>query len=186
LMVANDMRRNPWKGFRTAYTAFEQLWAQKRQRPLLVLVVGDSSADETLGNVTIRYVPYVRDRATLARYYQAADLFLNASRAETFNLTIMEALACGLPVIATAVGGTPEQISTWPDANADEANGILVPAGDSAAMAGAVTRMLDDEDLRRALGQNGSRRAARDFDYDGQVDRYLTYYRDIIDGSTTS
>jgi glycosyltransferase involved in cell wall biosynthesis len=180
LMVANHIRRSPWKGFLAAHAAFEQLSAQNRQKPLLVLVVGDSPAEEHLGDVTIRYLPYVTDRSDLARYYQAADLFLNASTAETFNLTIIEALACGLPVVATAVGGTPEEINSWPGAGEKDANGILVPAGDSSAMALAIAQLLDDEPLRHTLGQNGARRAASEFDFNLQAAKYLDYYREII------
>ena len=180
LMVANEIRRSPWKGFPAARVAFEQLSAQKRQEPLLVLVIGDSPAEEYMEDVTLRYLPYLKDRSQLARYYQAADLFLNASWAETFNLTIIEALACGLPVVATAVGGTPEQINPWPDATENDANGILVPAGDSSAMALAIARLLDDDTLRHVLGTNGARRAANEFDFNLQVEKYLAFYRDII------
>lgn len=181
LMVANGMRRNPWKGFQVAHQAFSTLSGQGRQKPLLVLVIGDSAAEEKLGNVTIRYVPFLRDQASLARYYQAADLFLSASIAEVSPLSIMEALASGTPVVATAVGGVPEQITSWPLAAADSANGILVPSGDSAAMADAMTRLLDDELLRQALGRNALQRARAEFDFDVQVERYLAYYREIID-----
>jgi glycosyltransferase involved in cell wall biosynthesis len=122
----------------------------------------------------------VKDRTTLANYYQAADLFLNASSAETFNLTIIEALACGLAVVATAVGGTPEQITSWPENNVDRANGMLVPAGDSTAIADAIARLLDDEPLRHALGEKGARRAMKEFDFNRQAAKYLEYYREII------
>jgi glycosyltransferase involved in cell wall biosynthesis len=179
-MVANDIRRSQWKGFPVAYAAFEQLSAQKRRKPLLVLAIGDSLAEERRGDVTIRYLPYVNDRTTLANYYKAADLFLNASWAETFNLTILEASACGLAVVATAVGGTPEQIASWPENNVDRANGMLVPPGDPTAMADAIARLLDDELLRRALGENGARRAANEFDFNLQAAKYLEYYREII------
>jgi glycosyltransferase involved in cell wall biosynthesis len=181
LMVANNMRHNPWKGFRTAKRAFARLSAQKRQMPLLVLVIGDSAAEEKLEGLTIRYIPYERDQTTMARYYQAADLFLSTSRAEVWGLAITEAMACGLSVVATAVGGTPEQINSWPHAAADIANGILVPSGDSAAMAAAVTRLLEDKVLRQALGGNALQRARAEFDFDVQVERYLAYYREIID-----
>jgi glycosyltransferase involved in cell wall biosynthesis len=180
LMVANDIRHNPWKGFSDAHAALEQLSARKRQKPLLVLVIGDSPAEEYLGDVTIRYLPYERDRAVLARYYQAADLFLNASIAELWGMVITEALACGIPVVATDVGGVSEQVISWPENSLDSANGVLVPGGDSTAMADAITRLLDDEPMRQVLGENGTRRTANAFDLNHQAAKYLAYYREII------
>jgi len=55
--------------------------------------------------VHIQFVPHTLDQRRVADYYRAADLYLHAARAETFPNTILEAMACGTPVIATAVGG---------------------------------------------------------------------------------
>jgi glycosyltransferase involved in cell wall biosynthesis len=145
-----------------------------------VLVIGDSPAEERFGGLTLRYLPYLSDQAALARYYQAADLLLSASIAEVWGLAITEAMACGLPVVATAVGGVPEQVISWPESGLEGATGMLVRPGDPAAMAGATARMLDDDNLRQSLGQNAARRAREEFDFNVQVDRYLAYYREII------
>ncbi len=73
------------------------------------------------------------------------DVFVSASRSEAFPLAVLEAMAHGLPVVATAVGGVPEQI-------ADGESGLLVPTEDPTAIAAAVVRLLDDADLRARLG----------------------------------
>ncbi len=179
LMAANGMRSNPWKGFAAAQQAFSLLSAQDRRPPLLVLVLGDSSPEERDGNVTIRYVPFISDRASLAAYYQAADLFVSSSIAEVWGLTITEAMACGIPVVATAVGGVPEQVLSWPERTANGANGILVQPGDAPALADAVARLLDDTLLRQQLGSNAAQHAKETFDFNQQVARYLAYYREI-------
>ena len=80
------------------------------------------------------------------------DLFVLPSLYEGMPLSILEAMGAGLPVIATAVDGTPEVVE-------DGETGLLVPPADPAALARAVVRLLDDRALAVRLGQNGRARA---------------------------
>jgi glycosyltransferase involved in cell wall biosynthesis len=84
----------------------------------------------------------------LAATYAAADLLVHASRAETFGMVVTEALARGVPVLATAVGGLPEALGHAPDG---ERPGLLVPPDDPPALATALGRWLDEPDLRHRL-----------------------------------
>ncbi|MFN2135608.1 MAG: glycosyltransferase [Candidatus Promineifilaceae bacterium] len=173
LTVANRVRSNPWKDFSTAHQALAIVAQQKPSAPLLVLCVGDQAAEQTLGRVTIRYVPPIEKREIMALYYQAADLYLNSSKIESFSLAILEALACGVPVVATAVGGTPEQITSWPEHDPYQANGMLVAPGDASAMAQAIEALLANQTLRQDLGRNAAKSVS---DLSQQVDSYLNYY----------
>jgi glycosyltransferase involved in cell wall biosynthesis len=83
-------------------------------------------------------------REGVLRLFRAADASLLASAWENFPHTVVEALAVGAPVIATAVGGVPEVVR-------DGENGLLVPPGDPAALAEAIRRFFGDEELRRRL-----------------------------------
>lgn len=80
--------------------------------------------------------------------YASADLVLLASHAETYGMVVTEALARGLPVLATAVGGVPEALGTTPDGSVP---GLLVPPGDVAEFAGALRGWLAEPELRRRL-----------------------------------
>jgi glycosyltransferase involved in cell wall biosynthesis len=91
--------------------------------------------------------------ADLAAAYARADLVVLASRAETYGMVVTEALARGIPVLATAVGGLPETLGRAPDGSLP---GLLVPPGDPAALAGALRRWLGDAGVRTGL-----RRSAR-------------------------
>jgi glycosyltransferase involved in cell wall biosynthesis len=86
--------------------------------------------------------------------YAAADLLVLASHAETYGMVVTEALARGLPVLATDVGGVTEALGHGDDGTRP---GLLVPPGDPAALAAALRRWLGDADLRERL-----RRAARE------------------------
>jgi glycosyltransferase involved in cell wall biosynthesis len=129
--------------------------------------------------------PYQKDPEVVAPYYQAGDLYLHAARAETFPNTILEALACRTPVVATAVGSIPEQVKGLELAEGQsqaaklnrygtgEATGILVPAGDAAVMAVGIERLMNDHSLRGRVGENATRDARERFDLQRQVNSYL-------------
>ena len=81
--------------------------------------------------------------------YARADLFVTASRGETYGMVVTEALAHGIPVLATRVGGLPEALGHTPGERTRP--GMLVPPGDAVALAGAIQQWLGDPRLRRRL-----------------------------------
>jgi glycosyltransferase involved in cell wall biosynthesis len=86
--------------------------------------------------------------ADLARSYDAADVLVLPSRAETYGMVIAEALARGLPVVAAEVGGVPEALGNGVNGARP---GLLVPPGDPAALRDALRTWLEDAGLRRRL-----------------------------------
>jgi N-acetyl-alpha-D-glucosaminyl L-malate synthase BshA len=105
-----------------------------------------------------------------------ADLFLLPSETESFGLAALEAMACGVPVIASAVGGLPEVI---PEGEV----GFLCPLGDVEAMAEAARRLLGDADLHRRLSLAARRLAETRYRVEPAVDRYVALYRRVLGGS---
>jgi glycosyltransferase involved in cell wall biosynthesis len=89
----------------------------------------------------------------LERLFGSSDLLVHPSRAETYGMVVAEALAHGLPVVASDVGGVPEALGRTPSGRP----GLLVPPGDAGALGGALRRWLGDGPLRSRL-----RAAARD------------------------
>jgi glycosyltransferase involved in cell wall biosynthesis len=127
----------------------------------------------------------------VARYCQAADVYLHLARADTFPTTVIEALACGTPVVATAVGGIREQICNLPGVltatDADDvpdATGVLTPPGDAEFAAAAVMALGANRAIRGALGRNAVRDARARFDVQRQIACYLEWYGAIIESRT--
>lgn len=104
----------------------------------------------------------------------ASDLCALASSWEGSPVALMEALAAGLPAVATAVGGVPELV-------ADGETGLLVPPGDSRRFAAALSRLLSDPSLRAAMGRAAARSAGR-FDARNMIDGYAALFRKVAAG----
>jgi glycosyltransferase involved in cell wall biosynthesis len=98
------------------------------------------------------------------------DAFVLSSNSEGTSMSVLEAMASGVPVVATAVGGTPALVEGG-------RSGVLVPPGDEAALAGAIGTLLDDGDRRRALSVRGRERVVRDYSEQTMCERYLALYR---------
>ena len=107
----------------------------------------------------------------LARFYQAADVLAMPSRSESFGLVAAEAQACGLPVVASRIGGIPYVVS-------DGASGFLVKPGDTTDLAAALSRVLGDPHLASALGRGGIEYSAQ-FSWQATADRLLELYAGI-------
>lgn len=102
-----------------------------------------------------------------------ADLFLLPSEHESFGLVALEAMACGVPVIATSHGGTTELVENG-------VSGFLVDPDDGEAMAATARRVLDDSALAARVGAAARRRAVECFSETAVVDRYESLYRELL------
>jgi phosphatidyl-myo-inositol dimannoside synthase len=101
----------------------------------------------------------------LKSLYVRADIFVMPSRQEGFGLTFLEAMALGKPVIAGDYGGTPEVVQ-------DEVSGFLVDPGDLKGLASRLVQLLQDEPLRRKLGEKGRRRVEEYYTFKGFRERF--------------
>ncbi|MFD6753013.1 glycosyltransferase family 4 protein [Micromonospora gifhornensis] len=106
----------------------------------------------------------------LAAAYAAADLLVHPSRGETYGMVVTEALARGIPVLATAVGGLPDALGHV----GGERPGVLVPPEQPAALADALRRWLDDATLRARLRRTAARRRSTLDDWTSTITRITT------------
>jgi colanic acid/amylovoran biosynthesis glycosyltransferase len=106
-------------------------------------------------------------------WWQRAAIAALTSDSEGMPVSLMEAGACGVPAVATAVGGVPELVD-------DEITGLLVPAGDAPALAAALERLLRDAGLAARLGASARRRIEQSFSIADQVDRLLSLWAEVV------
>lgn len=109
----------------------------------------------------------------IAQWYQVLDLFIAPQRWEGFGLTPLEAMACGVPVVATDVGAFSEIVT-------DPALGRVVPPGDIPALAAAAAEMLADRDSLASAGQAARAHVERNFDINGEAQALVALYQQLL------
>lgn len=163
-------KSNPYKDYTTVQDAVEQIQVVALDKRLLFVCVGGRAMSSNSPNR--RFVGFVSEPERMASYYQAADILLHAANAESFGLVLIEAQACGLPVVATAVGGIPETLR-------DQTTGFLVPRGDSKRMSQRVLEMIQKPELHLSMKHAAARWAFEHFDLDQQTESYLGWYHEL-------
>ncbi len=167
LCVAEGVRTNPFKHYEMIDETCTILSGRPKAGDTVLIALGAKEARErNVGGVRITDVPFLSDPKIAAQYYRAADVYIHPARADTFPNAVLEALCCGTPVVATAVGGIVEQVDHG-------RTGYLVPAGDSRAMADAVDALLGDAGLRRTMAENAAAAAGERYDLSRMVSDYL-------------
>ena len=148
--------------------------------PARLLLVGEGP-DTVLARRQIKkkklddQVIFLGNQARVEAVLPCSDLFLIPSEEESFGLSALEALACGVPVIGTAGTGLTEVID-------DYKNGFLLPVGDTSAMARAAVALLKDKDRLVEFKTAAAEIAYQKFNADKIVAEYEAYYQEVLDG----
>jgi glycosyltransferase involved in cell wall biosynthesis len=145
-----------------------------------LLIVGDGKMRDELKALTVSlgiqknvfFVPSVKDTVTV---FSIMDVFVMPSLKEGLGLSLMEAMACGLPVIGSDIGGIRNLIR-------DGENGLLVKAGDSIALSGAILELLADKTKAAVLGKNAKNFISRKFSLEKMSGETEAVYREVVEG----
>jgi glycosyltransferase involved in cell wall biosynthesis len=171
-------RVDPMKGHDVFLAAARKLLDRWPSVHVLVVGPGVGGGSKPFASWLERLEPAARRRVHLLgprddmpRVYAALDVACSASRfGEGFPNVVAEAMSSGVPVVATAVGDAPRVVGD---------GGLIVPAGDAAALAGCCDMLLRDEDRRREMGNAARRRIVSLFGMKQVVDAYVGLYAEL-------
>lgn len=166
----------PRKGHRFLLQALPTII--ERHPATQVLFVGEGAEEADLRQQVndaglahcVKFLGYRNDIGDILR---ACDLLVHPATMEGFANVAMQAMAAGIPVVSSAVGGMPESVR-------DGISGLLVPPQQPPALAEAVLRLLDDPALRQRLGQQGKSIVEREFNTDAMVEGNLRVYAELL------
>jgi glycosyltransferase involved in cell wall biosynthesis len=147
---------------------------KRRQGSGFLVIFGDGPEREALQRRVVEQdltndVLFAGYREDVRSLLPAVDLYVNSSISEGISLTILEAMAAALPVVATSVGGNPEIVR-------DGETGVLVPPGDVDSLASALVKLARDNRTRTRYGDEGRRRVLEHFTIDRMVNDYVAQY----------
>jgi glycosyltransferase involved in cell wall biosynthesis len=174
LSVGNVMEQNP---FRNPKLVSESVSLLAQSRPgwnITFVQLGANSDKRTEGPFTTYARAYEKSAERLAMYYQAADVYVHTTNADTFPTTVLESMACGTPVLGTNIGGIPEQIE-------DGYNGILISHKDPKSIAVQLEDLLDNPAKRVQLSANAQTRINDEFNVNLMATRYIDWYSTAMD-----
>ena len=146
---------------------------QSRQDPFLL--TWGQNYPEGLSGIDHLHLGAIGNEHLMALAYNAGDVFVMPSLQEAFGQTALESIACGVPVVAFEAGGIPDTVK-------HEETGLLVPVGDSRALAGSIDRLLGDRDLAVRLGAQGREHAVQNFSMQVNAQAYTELYRSLSAG----
>ena len=168
LVVAKGGQLNPWKGGDLAQDIIKEFGDDPRA--FFVDLGGDASQD----NPNTKSVDYIADQDILAKYYSAADILLYPSIADNCPLVVLEAQACGLPVVTFRTGGIPEIIE-------HQKTGFIADYKDMGDLITGIRFILDmPPHKQNNMRQSAISRIRENFSLDQMVNQYLNLYQNII------
>jgi glycosyltransferase involved in cell wall biosynthesis len=165
------------KDHRTLLTAWQQVEAVAAKAWLLIVGTGEMESElkAWATQLKLQRVVFTGFRQDINNVLRGLDIFTLTSHLEGLGSSVMDAMYCGLSVVATRAGGLPELLD-------DQVDGLLVPVRDHAGVAQALLRMIGDPVLRQRLGSAAHQRAVQRFSAEVMITRYRSLYDRVCRG----
>ncbi len=168
ILFLADRATEARKGFRQLVEALSGI---EEQSGLFLLYLGRGHV-ELPPNLPGTQLAYESNDRLLSMIYSSADVFVLPALQDNLPNTVLEAQACGLPVVAFSTGGIPDLVR-------DGVDGRLVTCGDTRALGDAILRTVKNDDARRIMGTNARNKVEQEYSSETQARRYLDLYRSM-------
>lgn len=150
------------------------------RRPARLLMIGNGPLRQECQELALELelagrVQFIEFTPSIEKFMAVADVFLLPSEEESFGLVALEAMSCGVPVVASQAGGLPEVV-------VEGESGHLLPVGHTEAMAEAVLGLLADSQRKADMGRAARERAVQHFRPEHILPRYLEVYQSVLEG----
>jgi glycosyltransferase involved in cell wall biosynthesis len=167
-------------GIDTLIKAFKKLVTELHDLDLELQIAGEGSEEENLKKLVrdfqleeqVKFLGYI-NHSEVQQAFQKMDMAVIASLTESFGVSAVEAAACGLPVVATNVGGLPEVVI-------DGVTGLLCEADNVNDLAEKMSQLVQDRSLRLKMGKAGRQLVLDHYDWDKNVDLMIDHYQRIL------
>lgn len=177
LFGAMDATSDPRKGYGVLLEALNRIAATTGRIDMHLVVFGDGTPMEPAGpGLVVHHIGRLSDDALLADLYAGADVMVVPSMQENLPNTIMEALACGTPVVAFGIGGIPDMID-------HRQNGYLAASSSSEDLAAGIVWVLEDDARWVALSRAARRKCETHYDLKLVARKYRDLYEQLVDGA---
>lgn len=168
---------DPRKGYRFLQPALKRFSESWRGQPVIAVVLGATTPKSMPDyGMPCRYIGSISDDETLARLYSAADVLIAPSTQENLSNMVLEALACGTPVVAFRIGGMPDMIE-------HKRNGYLAEPFEPADLAHGLCWTLEHESRRVALSARARAKVSEEFEASKIAQKHLELYEEILSSS---
>ncbi len=179
LVIGVVKKLEPYYGIDYLVKAFSLL--EKKFSNIVLWIIGEGSEKEKLRSLCVDYkidhkvhFKGLVSQKDLPEYYNHIDIFAVPSLIESFGVVVVEAAACGLPVVATNVNGLPETVK-------DGETGFLVPSQNVEALADKLTLLIDDSALREGMGKKARNFVEVNYTWQNNAAEMLQLYENILD-----
>jgi len=172
--VADGGSKSIFKDFLTVKKVIEMMMPHKGENFTLIIAGDDIENKEIIkiNNIDVIKLGYLQEK-DLIKYYSAVDIFIGPSKSDIFSLVVAEAMAAGLPVISTLVGGIPELIVSGD-------TGILIPKQSPNNLLQALIDFLDNKHDYKQMGSNARDRVLSQFDLKHMLSNYINLYSQFV------
>lgn len=164
----NSPSHNPWKNYNLVEDIVKILANSHKSKNITFLIMGEDGESTSYNHVCLKKLGWLHDKRDVAEVYQASDVYLHPTKADTYPNVILEAMSCGTPVIASDVGGIPEQIT-------DQVDGRILP-NQPETFASAIKEIIIDDQKRNNFAKQSLYKARKLFNESDMIGKYHDWY----------